>query len=293
MEYNMKQIEVLNWAFSILKEHNREEQIANILMQHHLNYTQAEFYMNMRETVQPEIITKFKQDIFSHINTGKPVQHLIGYDYFYGEKFIVNEHTLIPRQETEELVDLIINTYPQDSNLTFVDLGTGSGVIAITLAKHFKHAQIIASDISNHALAVAKKNAKLHETNIQFLNGDFLQPLIKSQLNPNVIVSNPPYIDYADLSSLSDTVKNFDPHKALFAKNKGLAAYETIMRQITKLAKYPQAIYFEIGHTQAATLTDMYKKLLPNYQVKIKKDINAKDRIIIAKLKKEVKNHNN
>lgn len=281
----MKQIEVLNWAFSILKEHKREEQIANILMQHHLNCTQTEFYMNMREMIQPEIITKFKQDIFNHINTGKPVQHLIGYDYFYGEKFIVNEHTLIPRQETEELVDLMINTYPQDTKLTFVDLGTGSGVIAITLAKHFKRAQIIASDISNQALIVAKKNALLHDVNIQFLKGDFLEPIIKSQLEPNIIVSNPPYIDHADLPTLSDTVKDFDPHQALFAKNKGLAAYETIMHQIAELAEEPQAIYFEIGRTQASSLIDMYNKVLPNYQVKIKKDLNAKDRIIMAELK--------
>lgn len=157
----MKQIEVLNWAFSILKEHNREENIADILLQYHLGYTRTEFYMNMREEVKPVVVEAFKKDIKKHIETGVPVQHLLGYEYFYGEKFIVNEHTLIPRPETEELVDLIMNTYPKDSEFTLVDLGTGSGIIAITLAKHFKNAYIYASDISEEALIVAKENAEI------------------------------------------------------------------------------------------------------------------------------------
>lgn len=279
----MKQIEVLNWAFSILKEHNREDNVANILLQYHLKCTNAEFYMNMREIINPQVIKKFKEDVLQHIKTGVPVQHLLGYEYFYGEKFIVNEHTLIPRPETEELVDLIMKTYPEDTELSFVDLGTGSGVIAITLAKHFKNARIYASDISEEALNVAKENALLLDVSIHFLEGDFLKPVIENNLKVDVIISNPPYIDYADLVSLSDTVRDFDPHQALFADNRGLAAYEVIMHQINDLTESPQAIYFEIGYEQAEELTKIFNKTLPNYEININKDINNKDRILIAK----------
>lgn len=290
MVNDMKQIEVLNWAFSILKEHNREENVANILLQHHLTCTNAEFYMNMREVVSKEVIKNFKQDILEHIKTGIPVQHLLGYEYFYGEKFMVNEHTLIPRPETEELVDLILKTYPLNTNISFIDLGTGSGIIGVSLAKHFKNACVYASDISQEALAVAKENARRHNVDIHFFEGDFLKPIIDLHLKIDVIVSNPPYIDYADLPSLSDTVKDFDPHQALFADNKGLAAYETIMMQINKLTEKPQAIYFEIGHEQSQELINMFIKHLPQYEVSVKKDINNKDRIVIAKYSKgEVK----
>lgn len=279
---SMKQIEVLNWAFSILKKYNREENVANILLQYHLDYTRTEFYMNMREEVQPQVVESFKKDIKEHIQTGIPVQHLLGYEYFYGEKFIVNKHTLIPRPETEELVHLIINTYSKDSELTIVDLGTGSGIIAITLAKHFKNAHIYASDISEEALVVAKKNAELHDVAIQFYKGDFLQPFIERKCKTDIIVSNPPYIDYADYNSLSDTVKKFDPHDALFADNKGLAAYEVIMEQVLELIEDPKSIYFEIGHEQAEKLIQTFNELLPSYQVIVKKDMNNKDRILIG-----------
>ena len=290
MKRDMMQIEVLNWAFSILKEHNREENVANILLKHHLGNSNSEFYMNMREFIAEEIIANFKKDIQEHIKTGVPVQRLLGYEYFYGEKFKVNEHTLIPRPETEELVDLLIKTYPEETTNSFIDLGTGSGIIAITLAKHFKNARIYGSDISKEALLVAKENAKNHKVDVHFIEGDFLEPVIKQDLKIDVIVSNPPYIDYADLPSLSDTVRDFDPHQALFADKQGLGAYEVIMQQIQQLNENPKEVYFEIGYEQAEALIHLYAKHLPNYHVTVKKDINEKDRILIARhLQGEVK----
>lgn len=276
------QVEVLNWAFSILKSNNREENVAPILLQHHLGCTRTEYYLNMREEIDPNIVKSFKKDIKKHVETGVPVQHLLGYEYFYGDKFTVNQHTLIPRPETEELVDLMIKTYPKDANFTIVDLGTGSGVIAITLAKHFKNALIYATDISKEALKVAKDNALSHGVTIQFYEGDFLEPIIDRKIKIDLLISNPPYIDYADLPSLSDTVKEFDPHQALFATNKGLGAYELIMKQVLKLPSHPQTIYFEIGYKQADDISHLFKEILPKYQVITEKDINNKDRILIG-----------
>ena len=285
MSYNMKQVEVLNWAFSILKEHNREENVANILLRHHLKSTQNEFYLNMRETLDENSVNLFKEDINQHIKTGIPVQHLVGYEYFYGEKFIVNSDVLVPRPETEELVKLIMDKYKESANFKLVDLGTGSGVIAITLAKHFKNANVSAVDISKEALIIAEKNALTHDILVDFYEGNFLEPLLDEEKNIDIIVSNPPYIDYLDLKVLSDTVKDFDPHQALFAENKGLAAYEEIMRQAKRLKKPAQAIYFEIGYEQAASIKLMFNHILPEYNVELKQDINGRDRMIIAEHK--------
>src|SRR5699024_6679847 len=102
---------------------------------HHLGCTRTEYYLNMREEIDPNIVKSFKKNIKKHVETGVPVQHLLGYEYFYRDKFIVNQHTLISRLETEELVDLIIKSYQKDANYTIVDIVTGSGVISITLAK--------------------------------------------------------------------------------------------------------------------------------------------------------------
>src|SRR5699024_60909 len=137
-------------------------------------------------------------------------QHLLGYGCFYGGKFTVIIHTLIPRPVTEDLVELIIKTYHNDANFTIVDVGIASGVIAITLAKHFKNALSYATDISKEALKLAKDNALSHGVTIQFYEGDFLEPIIDRKIKIDLLISNPPYIDYADLPSLSDTVKEFD-----------------------------------------------------------------------------------
>src|SRR5699024_5569429 len=134
---------------------------------------------------------KYKADIKAHVETGVPVQHLIGSEMFYGRNFLVNEDVLIPRPETEELVQQVIEAtqkHPQDHPLTIVDIGTGSGVIAITLALEIAHAQIHATDISKGALQVAKKNAEQLHASIDFLHGDYLQPIVDKGIEADVIV---------------------------------------------------------------------------------------------------------
>src|SRR5690625_3446576 len=147
MKKTWKLHEILNWASRFLKENHCEEQIAEILLQHHLAVTNAEFYMRMQEMIPESTITAFKADIKKHVETGVPVQHLTGHEMFYGRKFLVNDDVLIPRPETEELVQQVIEvgkSYPQGELLTIADIGTGSGVIAITLALELSHAQIYA-----------------------------------------------------------------------------------------------------------------------------------------------------
>lgn len=277
----IKQYEVLNWASSFLQKYNREKQVADILLQHHLKISREQYYLNMHETVANHLVDRFKQDIEQHALKGIPYQHLIGYEYFYERKFSVNEHVLIPRQETEELVYHVIkNTEKNVEELTIVDIGTGSGVIAITLALEIPHVTVYATDISDEALKVAKQNAQRLNAQVQFLQGDFLQPIIEKNVYPHVIVSNPPYIKMSDEKILHDTVKKYDPHIALFAENDGLKSYETILTQATELREKIENIYFEIGFDQGEDVLKLASTFFPQSRQNLIKDINRKDRVV-------------
>lgn len=280
----MKQFEVLQWAFSFLKKHGREEKVAEILLEHYTNQASAAFYANMREEIPTDVWEQFSDSINQHVETGIPVQHLLGFAHFYGREFTVNDDVLIPRFETEELVQYVIEQVQNrsaDEPLTIVDVGTGSGVIAITLALELPQATVYATDISEQALAVATQNAKQHHAEVAFFEGNFLEPIIEGRVNPDIIVSNPPYIDRSTREKLADTVKDFDPDLALFAENHGLAAYETIMEQLIALpAMKGRFVAFEIGYDQAAEVTNVVKKHYPLSKVTVKKDMNEKDRII-------------
>lgn len=284
-----KQFEVLQWAFSFLKEHGREERVAEILLQHHLHVSRAQFYASMHDDLRKDVIERFKEDIVSHATTGIPVQHLTGYEYFYGRTFLVNEHVLIPRVETEELVERVIQLIKENYRnkpTTIVDIGTGSGIIAITLALELENVTVYATDISEKALEVAKRNAKKLDAPVHFMQGDFLRPVIEKGIQPDVIVSNPPYIKEADRTFLSDTVKNFDPPIALFAKEEGLKAYKDIINQLASYIQKDTFLCFEIGFDQGKAVTEIIKHYFPNSFVQLRKDINHKDRIIVAQMKK-------
>lgn len=288
MSVLQKQFEVLEWAFSFLRSHHREEKVAEILLIHHLNMSRTTYFANMREPIPHTVFDKFKRDLEKHAITGVPVQHLTGYEYFYGRKFIVNNHVLIPRFETEELVHHVIkqiNKKASTEPITIIDVGTGSGIIGITLALEIPTSIVYATDISENALQLAKQNAKLLNAPVHFIAGDFLQPIIEKDINPLIIVSNPPYVSEQEKESLSDTVKNFDPALALFAQENGLSAYEKIIKQINSLPKnLNRSIYFEIGHTQARDVSELIKKYFPSSDIIVLKDMNGKDRIISADL---------
>src|SRR5690625_2331764 len=222
----MKQFEVLEWAFSFLKKYHREPRVAEILLQHLTKQRNPEFYMTMHERLDETIKNEFIKQVKRHAELGMPIQHIMGVAHFYGREFIVNEDVLIPRFETEELVQHTIEGIKQIQTkepLVIADIGTGSGVIAITLALELENVIIYATDISERALQVANQNASRHDVDVTFLHGDFLQPLIKKEIKPNIIISNPPYIAENERYLLTDTVEKFDPHLALFAENDGLA----------------------------------------------------------------------
>lgn len=283
-----KQYEVLRWASLFLEKNNRESRVAELLLQHHLGVSRAVFFANMQEDVPDDIYEAFKADIEKHAETGMPLQHLTGYEYFYGRRFTVDGHVLIPRPETEELVQHVIrhDVDFRKKPLRIVDVGTGSGVIAITLKLEWSDAEVFATDISEEVLQVAKKNAAEWNADVAFLQGNFLEPLIEREMVVDILVSNPPYIAETERNVLSDTVKNFDPELALFAGDDGLSAYKEIIRQAKRVVRPGGLIAFEIGHEQGNAVKKLLMETFPYSDVDILQDINKKDRIVTAKIEK-------
>lgn len=282
-----KQFEVLKRASLFLQENKCEPKVAELLLQHHLSLNKTEFITNMRQTVPEDVINKFRADLKRHVETGVPLQHLTGYEYFYNRKFHVNKDVLIPRPETEELVEKAIihlKRLSLEEENTVIDVGTGSGVIAITLALEVPHITVVATDISEASLQLAEKNAKKHGAKVTFLKGDFLQPFIDKGKRTQMIVSNPPYISYDEKGELSRTVVEHDPELALFAGNNGLAAYETIIKQAKETISQDGFLLFEIGHTQGEKVKQLISSTFPHSEVEILKDINDFDRIVYARV---------
>lgn len=207
---------------------------------------------------------------------GEPVQYIIGNVDFYGNKIIVNKNVLIPRFETELLVEKTIkyikNKY--DNKIDILDIGTGSGAIAITLDKEI-NCNVDAIDISSEALEVAKENNKLNGTNVNMFISDVFGNVSKKY---DVIISNPPYISNDE--EIMDIVKNNEPHIALYADMDGLYFYDKILRKCKKYLKDNFIIAFEIGYMEANDIVEIANKYLDNISISVEKDYSDRDRFI-------------
>lgn len=210
------------------------------------------------------------------LNKGIPVQYIVGNVDFYGYNFKVNENVLIPRFETEELVEKTIkyiNKY-LDKKVDILDLGTGSGCIAITLKKELD-CNVDAVDISPKALEIAKLNAKNNNVDITFYEGDMLNPINKIY---DVIISNPPYIAYNE--EIMEIVKNNEPHTALYAEDNGLKYYKDIISNANKYLKEKSIIAFEIGEKQGKLILEYAKNYFKDSIITIEKDMQNRDRFV-------------
>lgn len=218
------------------------------------------------------------EDAIKRLESGEPVQYIVGDVDFYGNIIKVDKRVLIPRFETEGLVEIALS-YLINTNLDVVDLGTGSGCIAITLKKKLPNINMDAVDISIDALSLAKENAKLNNVDITFYNGDMLNPLNKKY---DCIISNPPYIAYDE--EIMGIVKNNEPNNALYADNNGLYFYEEILKNAKKYLKEKYYIFFEMGYSQGNAIKKLALKYL-DCSVEVKKDLQGFDRYVIIKSK--------
>lgn len=215
-------------------------------------------------------------DAIIKLKKGIPVQYIVGEVDFYGNILKINSDVLIPRFETERLVELTIQYLKEMFNhkINIVDLGCGSGCIAISLKKNI-NACVTGVDISSKALKVAKKNALNNNVDIDFIQGDMLNPLTKKY---DCIISNPPYISYDE--EIMDIVKNNEPHLALYADNNGLYYYETILKNCHKYLNDKFLIALEIGQTQGKIVKELALKYLGDVIVIIKQDMQGLDRFV-------------
>ena len=211
------------------------------------------------------------------LKKGIPVQYIVGNVDFYGNIFKVNKNVLIPRFETEELIEKTISYINKyfDKTIDIVDIGTGSGCIAITLKKLID-CNMDAVDISSLALEVAKENAKSLNVEVNFIEGNLLEPLQKKY---DVIISNPPYIKEDD-EEVMEIVKNNEPHIALYAPNDGLYFYEEILKNASNYLNDKSIIAFEIGYKQGSKIEEIARTYFPNATIKIEKDMQNKDRFV-------------
>lgn len=238
----------------------------------------------MKEKI--EYLKKYLQDkdidtAIKELENGIPVQYIVGNVDFYGNTINVNKNVLIPRFETELLVDKTIKYIKTNfkNRVDILDIATGSGCIAITLKKEID-STVDASDISEEAIKVAQENALNNKADINFINSDMLTNITKKY---DIIISNPPYLTKED--DIMDIVKNNEPEIALYAKDNGLYYYDVILKNIKNNLKDKYLIAFEIGYTQGEAIKNIAIKYLDNINVKIEKDYSNKDRFVFIEPK--------
>ncbi len=216
-----------------------------------------------------------------------PVQYLLGSTHFYGLEFYVNTNVLIPRPETEELVDWIIKSQKSNGEshkIKILDIGTGSGCIAISLAKNLINAQVFAIDISEKALATAQKNADLNQVNVTFIQKNILEPANLDQ-EFDIIVSNPPYVRNLEKAEIQKNVLDNEPHLALFVEdNDALIFYKKIAELALKNLSKNGVLYFEINQYLGKETEELLKNL-GFKNIELRKDIYGNNRMIFANLK--------
>lgn len=254
-----------------------------ILTEYFLNLKRIDIALNPNIDLNKNQVNLFEQAL-NRLLLDEPIQYIVGETEFYSLKFKVSNNTLIPRPETEELVEWIINTHKNQKEINILDIGTGSGCIAISLAKHLPLANVFALDISKDALEVAKQNAERNLVNLTFINTNILNKLLwDKQFNQtqfDVIVSNPPYVRQLEKKEMKGNVLNHEPELALFVEDNNPLQFYKAISEFSKIKLKPKgALYFEINQYLGAEM----KQLLKDFsfkEIEMKQDIFKNDRMI-------------
>lgn len=263
-----------------------------LLIAHYFDISRLQLAIDLERSMTAEG-ARLMQNALEQLKQEAPIQYIIGETEFFGLPFIVNENVLIPRPETEELVGLVlqsINHQISNSNsqeLHILDIGTGSGCIAVSLAKNLPNAKVYALDVSKDALKIAKQNAMRNNVDIEFMAADILDAsccagLVSDSQKFDIIVSNPPYVRYQEQSQIKNNVLQNEPHLALFVDDTdALQFYRAICEFSVDKLKHPGMLFFEIN----AYLGQEMKTLMAQYHfktVELKQDLFGKDRMIKA-----------
>lgn len=257
-----------------------------LLLQHLLSCSRTELLFRFPEQFPVELAEKWRQ-LVERKAAGEPVQYIIGEQDFFGLPFAVSPAVLIPRPETELLVEALLHEgsrlFPQGAPL-LADVGTGSGAIPVTVAHARPTWRVAASDISAAALEMARVNAQRHGllARVEWLEGDLLEPFIARRIAPDILVSNPPYIPDGDLPALMPEVRLFEPHTALFGGVEGLDLYRRMISQLPQLPRIPTVVGFEVGIRQAEAVAAMLRAAADWDEIRFVPDLQGIDRHVIA-----------
>ena len=239
-----------------------------------LSFTDFVFALQQEVTEEEK---QFVEEIFKKLAAHIPAQYIIGHAEFFGMQLKVDERVLIPRPETEELVELILAENLKD-NLKVLDIGTGSGAIALVLAKNRPDWSVTAADISQDALELATENANVQNLNLSFIKSDCFSKISSKY---DIIVSNPPYISREDQEEVGLNVLHSEPHLALFADEDGLAIYRRIAEDSKDYLNDGGKIYLEIGYKQGQSVPALFMENLPEKRVRTLKDQFGQDRMVV------------
>ena len=274
----MNRRQAITKACLLLRRQGKEESLARFLLMYMLDESPQLFSNSLSEQMSKENEDKYFSLIEKHIKEDVPLSHLVGFEYFYDRKYKVTKDVLSPRMETEELIYKVIEYVKASNknNFKILDLCTGSGIVAITLKKELSQFSIdvVASDISEEAIKVAKENAQSHDATIKFIQSDIFNNIADKF---DIIVSNPPYIDRKDEVTMQDNVLKYDPHLALFAEEEGMYFYRKIIEQANDYLNKNGVIFFEIGYDQKDKIIKLAD--LNGYSAEVYKDINGRDRM--------------
>ncbi|MFS9037821.1 peptide chain release factor N(5)-glutamine methyltransferase [Streptococcus timonensis] len=239
-----------------------------------LSFTDFVFALQQEATEEEK---QFVEEIYKKLAAHIPAQYIIGHAEFFGMQLKVDERVLIPRPETEELVDLILTENPE-KNLKVLDIGTGSGAIALALAKNRPDWSLTAADISQDALDLSLENANAQNLNLSFIKSDCFSEISSKY---DIIVSNPPYISREDQEEVGLNVLHSEPHLALFADEDGLAIYRRIAEDSKDYLNDGGKIYLEIGYKQGQSVPALFMENLPDKRVRTLKDQFGQDRMVV------------
>lgn len=272
--------EVLARASSFLEQNQLEGHMIEYVFLQRKHWNKTDYLLHMHEPITAEDQKQINEDM-AKLLAHYPPQYLIGSEAFLDYRFKVTPDTLIPRPETEELVEKCLKLTQKQANqaLKVVDVGTGTGAIAISLKDKRPTWQVCAVDLSSAALEVAKENAQQIGVALEFVLSDCLDEVAGPI---DILISNPPYISQAEYELMDVSVREFEPKMALFAENNGLAIYEKLAQQAqSKLAKDGK-IFLEIGFMQGPAVKELFQVAFPKKQVSIHQDLFGNDRMIVV-----------
>lgn len=274
--------EVLKWASSFLKNKDQPSHSAEWILKEQLNWSTTDL-LTKRKIVMPEKEKTSYSLAILEASKGIPVQHIVGHEWFFDRQFRVTSDTLIPRPETEEWFYRYLNKLP-DRPLTVLDIGTGSGVLAISHKLERPEDTVIAVDISSKALKVAEYNAKKLGAEVYFRKSDLMNNINEKF---DVVISNPPYISSEEIVVMDESVIQYEPHVALFADEDGLFLYKRLAEELPVFLKQECWVILEYGYRQKNQVKKLFAEAFPGSYIEMWQDMSGNDRAIYLHRKEE------